>query len=243
MRKIMLITVLALALGSISPVMQHAHAASMLDQILDQAASRDFKGVNAHDLARVKQDLANGNKEDIIGMIAQNAAQRISKNSEVANLLGSEDKGNWVTSTLKQQAVGKIADKFGIPQDGVNAIVKLLSNLSLNPKVAQENNSLEGSPANYHKVLNMTATAYGPGRSDNGKWGNMTYLGGTVRKGVVAVDPGVIPLGSKVWVEGYGPAVAEDEGSSISGNHIDLAFNTRPEALEYGEKQVKVYVL
>ncbi|WLR52805.1 stalk domain-containing protein [Bacillus tianshenii] len=62
-------------------------------------------------------------------------------------------------------------------------------------------------------------------------------------KKVVAVDPDVIPLGSKVWVEGYGTAVAGDIGSAIQGNKIDVFIPSREEALQYGRKQVKVKVL
>jgi len=89
----------------------------------------------------------------------------------------------------------------------------------------------------------MTATAYAPGALDNGKWGNLTYMGGKVRKGVAAVDPDVIPMGTRLWIEGYGEAVAEDQGSAIQGNRIDLAFNNRSEALNYGIQRVKAYVL
>ncbi|MDD4600596.1 MAG: 3D domain-containing protein, partial [Negativicutes bacterium] len=82
-----------------------------------------------------------------------------------------------------------------------------------------------------------------PGPLDNGKWNNLTYVGGIVQKGVVAVDPKIIPMGTKLWVEGYGQAVAEDQGSAIKGNRIDLAFNDRQEAIDYGIQNVKVYVL
>lgn len=60
---------------------------------------------------------------------------------------------------------------------------------------------------------------------------------------VIAVDPKVIPLGTKVFVEGYGYAVAGDIGSAIKGNTIDVFFPTRREALEWGRKEVKVQVL
>ena len=89
----------------------------------------------------------------------------------------------------------------------------------------------------------MTATAYAPGPLDNGKWNNLTYMGGTVQHGVAAVDPRVIPMGTKLWVEGYGEAIAEDQGSAIKGNRIDLAFDKRNDALDYGIQNVKIYVL
>ncbi|MGM8215721.1 ubiquitin-like domain-containing protein [Bacillaceae bacterium W0354] len=59
---------------------------------------------------------------------------------------------------------------------------------------------------------------------------------------VIAVDPSVIPLGSKVWVEGYGYAIAGDTGGAIKGNRIDLHVPTKAEAYRYGRKQVRVKV-
>ncbi|MGQ9698282.1 MAG: 3D domain-containing protein [Armatimonadota bacterium] len=84
------------------------------------------------------------------------------------------------------------------------------------------------------KVLRVEATAYClPGR---------TRMGTPVRKGVVAVDPKVIPLGSVLYVEGYGWGRAEDTGAAIKGNRIDVWLPTRKEALEWGRKTVTVYV-
>lgn len=60
---------------------------------------------------------------------------------------------------------------------------------------------------------------------------------------VIAVDPSVIPLGSKVWVEGYGNAIAGDTGGAIKGNKIDLFMPERSDALAFGRKQVKVKIL
>ncbi len=60
---------------------------------------------------------------------------------------------------------------------------------------------------------------------------------------VIAVDPSIIPLGTKVYVEGYGYAVAGDTGSAIKGNKIDVFFSTKAEAYRWGRKQVKIKVL
>jgi 3D (Asp-Asp-Asp) domain-containing protein len=104
-----------------------------------------------------------------------------------------------------------------------------------------------GIPANYEKVLDITATAYAPGPLDNDQWGDKTYLGTTIRPGVVAVDPKVIPLGSRLYVQypdGHGEyAVAEDTGGAIKGNRIDIAMMDRGNATEFGIKPVKVYVV
>ncbi|AYC30860.1 DUF348 domain-containing protein [Paenisporosarcina cavernae] len=60
---------------------------------------------------------------------------------------------------------------------------------------------------------------------------------------VIAVDPSVIPLGSKVWVEGYGYAIAGDTGGAIKGHKIDLFMPTTSQALSYGRKTVTVKIL
>ncbi len=60
---------------------------------------------------------------------------------------------------------------------------------------------------------------------------------------VIAVDPSVIPLGSKVWVEGYGHAIAGDTGGAIKGMKIDLFMPTTDQAFGFGRKQVRIKVL
>ena len=61
--------------------------------------------------------------------------------------------------------------------------------------------------------------------------------------GGVAVDTSVISMGTRLYVEGYGYAVALDRGSAIKGNKIDVFLETRAEARQWGVKRVKVYVL
>ncbi|WP_246946005.1 ubiquitin-like domain-containing protein [Bacillus pinisoli] len=60
---------------------------------------------------------------------------------------------------------------------------------------------------------------------------------------VIAVDPSVIPLGTKVYVEGYGYAIAGDTGSAIKGNKIDVFFATKAEAYRWGRKSVKIKII
>lgn len=60
---------------------------------------------------------------------------------------------------------------------------------------------------------------------------------------VIAVDPSVIPLGSKVYVEGYGEATAADTGGAIKGNRIDVFIPTEQDALNWGNKQVNVTII
>jgi uncharacterized protein YabE (DUF348 family) len=91
----------------------------------------------------------------------------------------------------------------------------------------------------------MKATAYYPGPESCGKYAKYgeTYTGKKAGFGLVAVDPRVIKLGTKLYIEGYGKAEAADVGSAIKGNRIDLCFETFREAGMYGVKKVKVYIL
>lgn len=91
-------------------------------------------------------------------------------------------------------------------------------------------------------VLSMEATAYCP-CSICGTGSGKTSLGTEARRGIAAVDPSVIPLGTIVYVEGYGLAIAADTGGNIRGNRIDLCFNNHSEAIQFGRKTVRVHVL
>ncbi len=91
-------------------------------------------------------------------------------------------------------------------------------------------------------VMMMNATAYTPDPAENGGYSG-TALGTPLRRGVVAVDPSVIPLGTRLYIEGYGYARAEDTGGAIRGNKIDLLFMTRSEAYSFGRRTVKVHIL
>jgi 3D (Asp-Asp-Asp) domain-containing protein len=61
--------------------------------------------------------------------------------------------------------------------------------------------------------------------------------------GLVAVDPRVIPLGTHLYVEGYGFALAADTGGAIKGNRIDLCYDSVAFANRFGRKKVRVHVL
>lgn len=95
-------------------------------------------------------------------------------------------------------------------------------------------------PGRYSRELIMMASAYSaydPGNS------SYTARGNFLRKGLVAVDPNVVPLGTRLYIPGYGYAVADDVGGNIKGNRIDLAFDSHSDALQFGVQRVTVYIL
>lgn len=89
-------------------------------------------------------------------------------------------------------------------------------------------------------AMRMVATAYSPtcdgcsGRTKSGQWAGL---------GIVAVDPRVIPLGTRLYIPGYGQAVAGDVGGAIRGNRIDLGFRSTTDATEFGTRPILVYLI
>lgn len=93
-----------------------------------------------------------------------------------------------------------------------------------------------GKPLNFKDSIIMGASGYT-------HTGYRTSTGKIPVRGVAAVDPSVIPMGTRVYVDGYGYAIAADRGSAIVGNRIDLFFDTVSEARRWGRRNVRVYIL
>jgi 3D (Asp-Asp-Asp) domain-containing protein len=94
------------------------------------------------------------------------------------------------------------------------------------------------------KTITLEATAYYPGPEDTWPYtAGYTASGLKAGYGVVAVDPRVIHMKTPIYVEGYGYAIAADKGGAIKGKKIDLCFDTYEEAVRFGRKNVKVYLL
>lgn len=99
----------------------------------------------------------------------------------------------------------------------------------------------------YSNVIVMSSTVYNNSPEQNGGW-TTTASGTPLRRGVVAVDPKLIPLGTRVYVESldgsadYGYAIAEDTGGSIKGKKIDLCVGDGS-TKGYGRRNVRVYIL
>jgi 3D (Asp-Asp-Asp) domain-containing protein len=71
----------------------------------------------------------------------------------------------------------------------------------------------------------------------------VTASGRPAGHGIVAVDPSVIPLGTRMYIPGYGHAVAGDTGGAIRGRRIDLGFNSNAQAYQFGRRAVTVYLI
>ena len=142
------------------------------------------------------------------------------------------------TESLKNTYVNGVLEttevlKSEITKDPVKEVVE----------VGTKKGTVAPNGKNAKRVIVMQATAYDPTA------GSKTTMGTRARVGAVAVDPKVIPLGSKLYIESmdgfasYGYATAEDTGGAIKGNRIDLFYNSNAEANRFGRRNVKVYVL
>lgn len=89
-------------------------------------------------------------------------------------------------------------------------------------------------------ALKMVATAYTAACAG---CSGTTASGRPAGRGVVAVDPRYIPLGTHLFIPGYGHAYAGDTGGAIHGNRIDLGFDSHQDALSFGRRSIVVYVL
>ncbi|GAB6990030.1 3D domain-containing protein [Paenibacillus pini] len=110
-----------------------------------------------------------------------------------------------------------------------------------------------GKTFNYSKTLDVKATAYSSAASENGKWGAVDYFGNPLELGTIAVDPKVIPLGTKVLVTGHSfnglpkkafVATARDTGGAIKGKRIDIFVPGSAQSVSnFGFQNIELYFI
>ncbi len=162
---------------------------------------------------------------------------------------GEEVSRTLVSSEITREPVKRIVEK------GTAAPKKTTTNTSSSATYGGGTASTaKGENFTYKKMLVCTATAYDLSYESCGKTPDHPYYGITASGmkagyGVIAVDPSVIPLGTRLYVEAtdgswtYGYCVAGDTGSGIYGNKVDLFFPTRQEVKNFGRRQANVYIL
>jgi len=140
------------------------------------------------------------------------------------------------------------SDYVSLQKDAVhrNVIIEMV------PKIVER--GIAGTRAenfdslNIVRTMQMNATAYTAGFESTGRHPGdplfgITASGMRVRPGIVAVDPSVIPLGTRLYIEGRGFAIAADTGGAIRGYKIDLFVETVAEAIQFGRRDLIVHVL
>lgn len=127
--------------------------------------------------------------------------------------------------------------------------------LSASLSVSPETNTVAawGKEFSYGKVLQVKASAYSSAASENGKWGAVDYFGNALKLGTIAVDPSIIPLGTKVLVTGHSHpglpeqaflATATDMGSAIKGKRIDIFIpGSQSFVADFGYQYVNLYII
>lgn len=103
-----------------------------------------------------------------------------------------------------------------------------------------------------YEVIEVNATAYSASKEENGGWGAVDYFGNQLELGTIAVDPSVIPLGSKIFITGYDfehlpdggmMGTALDIGGGVKGERIDIFVPApRDQVRMFGKQKVKVYI-
>lgn len=205
-----------------------------------------------------KIDELNNQKEAVLGIIKENEMSLISHSVSVVNSSSSINELESAISTLNQLIpqlnIDSVRDaannsvqaaKNKIESIKAEEAAKNNSNSNNNSSANSNNNgnnsdSSQPSDGNYKKTLSVEATAY--------TGGTLTAMGlKPVRDpggiSTIAVDPSVIPLGSKVYIPGYGYAIASDTGGVIKGNIIDLYMNSNDECKSWGRRQVTLHIV
>ncbi len=165
--------------------------------------------------------------------------------------------------TVKQGVEGELQKQYKVvTEDGKEVLKELVMETLLSSPISAivefgtvlNHTTSRGDVLRYGEVLSMRATAYTASFKDTGKSPGdpgfgITRTGIRAKKGVIAVDPRVIPLGTRVYVEvagstpDYGYAIAADTGGAIKGDLIDLYYDTQDFVDRWGVKKVKVYIL
>lgn len=129
-----------------------------------------------------------------------------------------------------------------VPKENPVKRVKAVSNAPSAPAASQAKKASATQVKG--KVLTVSATAYTASCTGcSGVTATGINLKNNPGMKVISVDPSIIPLGTKVYVEGYGHAIAGDTGGAIKGNKIDVFIPSKDEALKWGRRTVKVTIL
>lgn len=129
-------------------------------------------------------------------------------------------------------------------QDAAPAVVKQTEPAVADATKVREVTQSVSRGSRPQRVITMVATGYTAAPEENWPYaGAPSYIGLPLARGIVAVDPDVIPMGTKLYVEGYGEAIAADQGGAINGNRIDLFFDSKHEAYDWGMRTVKVTII
>ncbi|MGM1643748.1 cell wall-binding protein EntB [Bacillus cereus group sp. BceL197] len=205
-------------------------------------------------VVKVKEE---GKAQEIVKPKEEGKAQEIVKPKEEAKIkeevkVKEEEKVQEIAKAKEEEKAQEIAKAKEEEKTREIAKAKEEEKAREIAKAKEEERAKEASKNNIQSAkreLTVVATAYTADPSENGTYGGrvLTAMGHDLTANpnmrIIAVDPKVIPLGSKVWVEGYGEAIAGDTGSAIKGNRIDVLMGSKSKAMNWGRQTVKVKIL
>ncbi|WP_425458676.1 3D domain-containing protein [Clostridium celatum] len=180
----------------------------------------------------------NSQKDSVAAIIEENENQLISHSLSIINSSTSTSELQNAIDTLNlllpQLSSSNVISKANDAIYNANLKIEELNTIVVDKPVIGENMSTS------KKTFTMEATAY--------TGGGITAMGLPVVRdpnglSTIAVDKSIIPLGSKVYVSGYGVAIASDTGGAIKGNIIDVYLNTYEECVQWGRRTVTVDIL
>ncbi|MEB9529270.1 cell wall-binding protein EntB [Bacillus anthracis] len=206
------------------------------EEVKVQEVAKAKEEAKAQEIAKAKEE---AKAQEIAKAKEEAKAQEIAKAKE-------EAKAQEIAKAKEEAKAQEIAKakEEAKAQEIAKAKKEAKAREALKAKEESKNNAQSAK-----RELTVVATAYTADPSENGTYGGrvLTAMGHDLTANpnmrIIAVDPKVIPLGSKVWVEGYGEAIAGDTGSAIKGNRIDVLMGSKSKAMNWGRQTVKVKIL
>ncbi|KAA0782727.1 3D domain-containing protein [Bacillus sp. FSL M8-0063] len=175
--------------------------------------------------------------------------ETIAREQEAARIAAEERAKAEAAAKAEQEALAKaqadVAEKQKQKQEQASKPAQTKNNNS-SVEPAQPSKPAAGGREIYVHATAYTAdpgeNGYAPGQQVYSAWGGYNLTANPGMK-LIAVDPSVIPLGSRVYVEGYGEAIAADTGGAIKGHKIDVLMPDKASSSKWGRKNVKLTIL
>ncbi|MDQ0881219.1 G5 and 3D domain-containing protein [Peribacillus sp. V2I11] len=218
------------------------------------------QGVKLNDLDRVEPELTEKvEAENTVNVVRiEKVTDVVEEPVDFAVITKKDDSlSKGKEKIVKEGKDGLVSKKYEvIKENGKEVKRELLSEKVVNKKqdkvvtvgtrttVAQASRGVTNVSSSSGKEIYVSSTAYTAScKGCSGVTSTGVDLKSNPGAKIIAVDPNVIPMGSKVYVEGYGYAVAADKGGAIKGNRIDVFFSSKNDAYRWGVKRVKIRVL
>jgi 3D (Asp-Asp-Asp) domain-containing protein len=191
--------------------------------------------------------------QDGMSIVVDRFEQKIKKKVEEVPFKTKEEKDDKLAKGKKKvEQEGKSGKKVFevlmlfkngqiLTQDGKKAVTeKLIATIHPVDKVVKVGTNKQLAEEEQKPAAKGTMVVEATGYTHTGA---LTASGTVPKRGTIAVDPSVIPLGTRLYVPGYGYGVAEDTGGAIKGHIIDLFFETREECIKWGRRTVTIQIL